>query len=199
MKELYTEEKILLDKVASGDRAAFNRLYTGYIDNVYNYIYLFTKSKVVAEEILQETFVNIWENKGKLAEVASFRHYIFRAVKNKLINHIRHEKIKNRVLHEISERRTDISEAPDYEVTYKEYHRIIQEAIEQLPPKRKMIFKLTIEEGNSFDQIAEQLKISKSVVKKQFYKARDFVRQYLYEKGEIFAILFILLTYVIVF
>lgn len=197
MKERYFNEEILLEKVALGDREAFNQLYTVHIDNVYNYIYLFTKSKVVTEEILQETFVNIWENKEKLAEVTSFKHYVFRSVKNKLINHIRHEKIKNKVLYEISQNISSMHEATDYEITYKEYHRIIQEAVEKLPPKRKAIFKMHIEEGVPYTEIAERHKISVSVVKKQYYKACHFVRRYLYTKGEILPVLLILTVYFI--
>jgi RNA polymerase sigma-70 factor (ECF subfamily) len=191
MEELYHTEKILLERIASGDRKAFNQLHTAHIGNVYNYIYLFTKSKDETEEILQEVFVSIWENREKLEVVRSFKHYLFRAAKNKLINHIRHSRIKNRVLAEIGQHATGIMESPDDQLTYKEYHRLLQEAIEILPPKRKQIFKLNIEDGASFDQIADQLEISKSVVKKQFYQASNFVREYLYKRGGILSILFI--------
>jgi RNA polymerase sigma-70 factor (ECF subfamily) len=192
MDELYDEEQILLGKVAEGDRNAFNRLYAVHIDNVYKYIYLFSKSKEETEEILQEVFVNIWEHREKLEAVTSFKHYVFRAAKNRMINHIRHNRIKDRVLSEIREQAMTTQASPDDEMTYKEYHRLIAEAIERLPPKRRDIFKMHIEEGITYTEIAEQLKISISVVKKQYYKASHFVRQYLYTKGEILSLLLVM-------
>ncbi|HEX5554042.1 MAG TPA: sigma factor [Chitinophagaceae bacterium] len=104
MEELYHTEKISLERIASGDRKAFNELYTAHIEGVYNYIYLFTKSKDETEEILQGVFVSIWESREKLEAIRSFKHYLSRASKNKLINHIRHIKIKNRVLAERGQR-----------------------------------------------------------------------------------------------
>lgn len=185
MNELYGNEQLLLNEVAAGARKAFNELYTAYIGEVYEYIYLFTKSREETEEILQEVFLSIWENREKLAEITPFKPYLFRAAKNKLINHIRHTRIKKRVFSDIRSQHRNIHRAADYELMYKEYHHLIQEAVAKLPPKRKMIFKMNIEEGALYDEIAKDLNISKSVVKKQFYKACHSVRQYLYEKGEI--------------
>lgn len=192
MDALYVDEHDLLRKVAAGDRRAFNQLYTAHISVVYDYIYLFTKAKEETEEILQEVFVNIWEHREGLASVSSFRSYVLRAAKNRLINHIRHIKIKNRVLSEIGQRATGRQASPYDDITYKEYHRLIQEAVERLPPKRKAIFKIHIEEGTPYAEIAENFKISISVVKKEFYKACRFVRQYLYSEGDILLILTIL-------
>lgn len=197
MDELYDDEQILLGKVAEGDRKAFNQLYAAHIDNVYNYIYLFTKSKEETEEVLQEVFVNIWEHRERLAAVKSFKHYVFRSAKNRLINHLRHIRIKNRVFTEIRERAESMQVSADGEIAYKEYYRLIQEAVEMLPPRRKTIFKRHIEEGIPYAEIAEHLKISIPVVKKQFYKACQFVRQYLHTKGEILLMLGILPTYLI--
>jgi RNA polymerase sigma-70 factor (ECF subfamily) len=193
MGELYDDEQILLGKVAEGDRKAFNRLYAVHIENVYNYIYLFTKSKEETEEILQEVFVNIWKHREKLAAVNSFKHYVFRAAKNRLINHLRHTRIKNRVFSEIREHAVIMQASADDEIIYRESYRLIQEAVEKLPPKRKAIFKMHIEEEISYAEIAEQLKISISVVKKQFYKACHSVRQYLRTKGEILPLLLVYL------
>jgi len=192
MEELYDDEYDLLLKVAAGDRMAFNQLYTIHISAVYKYIYLFTKDKEETEEILQEVFVNIWEHRENLASVSSFKSYVLRAAKNRLINHIRHTKIKNRVLSEIKQRAPSMPASPYYDITYKEYHRLIQEAVEKLPPKRKAIFKVHIEEGIPYAEIAENFKISISVVKKEFYKACHFVRQYLHSEGDILLVLTIL-------
>lgn len=186
------DEKALLAMVATGNRQAFTQLYTTHLNNLYRYIFLFTKSKEETEEILQEIFIKIWENREKLPEVDSLKNYLFRSAKNKLIDNIRHLQIRQRVLSEIK-RTKDISEtSTSDQCAYREYYHVVQQAIEKLPPKRKLIFRLNIENGLSQDEIAIQLNISKSVVQKQTYKASHFVREYLYKNGEIsFSILVI--------
>ena len=179
----HLDEKSLLANVATGDRSAFNQLYAAHINNVYEYIFLFTKSKEETEELLQEVFVNLWEKREKLAEVDSFKSYLFRAAKNRLITNVRHMQVKHRVLSEIGRTTDDSQHTTEYDVTYKEYHQVLQKAIAKLPPKRKLIFRLNMENGLSYDEIAQQLRISKSVVKNQFYKALDFIRDHLAQHG----------------
>ena len=178
------DENALLLLAATGDRQAFTQLYKAHLNNCYNYIFLFTKSKEETEEILQEVFVKIWEGREKLANVQSFKNYLLKSAKNKLLDHVRKEQIRHRVLTEIKRNNSIVQENTNDDFAYREYYRIVQDAIEKLPPKRKLIFRLNTENGLSHNEIAVQLNISKSVVKNQLYKAYDFVRQYLSKHGE---------------
>lgn len=182
-------EKELLRRVASGDRLAFSQLYLEYIDNVYHYIYLFTRSEEETTELLQEVFVGLWEKKEKLSAIDCFKSYLFRAAKNKLLNQVRHARVRDRVLTEISRTAGPSHESVYYRITYKEYNRLVYEAVERLPPKRQQIFRMNVEQGLSYDEIADYMSISKSVVKNQFYTACASVRQYLYRRGELFIFL----------
>jgi len=179
------DEKALIAMVATGNRQAFTQLYTAHLNNLYRYIFLFTKSKEETEEILQEIFIKIWENREKLPEVDSLNHYLFRFAKNKLLDKIRYLQIRQRVLSEIKRTKDIFETTTSDQCAYREYYRLVQQAIEKLPPKRKLIFRLNIENGLSQDEIAGQLNISKSVVQKQIYSASHFVREYLIKYGEI--------------
>ena len=179
------DEKALLALVATGNREAFTKIYATHLNNLYRYVFLFTKSKEESEEILQDLFIKIWENREKLAEVDSFKNYIFRIAKNKMLDNIRHLQTRQRVFAEIK-RTKDIAEFTTTDhCVYREYYQVVQQAIEKLPPKRKLIFRLNIENGLSPDEIAHKLSISKSVVQKQTYKASHFVREYLLKHSEI--------------
>jgi RNA polymerase sigma-70 factor (ECF subfamily) len=179
------DEKTLLALVATGDRGAFTQLYTAHYNNLYRYIFLYNKSKEESEEVLQDLFIKIWENREKLIEVDSFKNYIFRIAKNKILDNIRHMQTRCRVFAEIK-RTKDIAEfTTTDQCVFREYYQVVQQAIEKLPPKRKLIFRLNIENGLSPDEIAHKLSISKSVVQKQTYKASHFVREYLLKHGEI--------------
>jgi RNA polymerase sigma-70 factor (family 1) len=179
------EEKTLLAIVATGDRQAFTKLYTTHLNGLYRYIFLFTKSKEEAEEILQDIFIKIWVNREKLSEIDSFKSYLFRFAKNKLLDKIRHSQIRQRVLSEIKRTKNVSETTTSDQCAYREYYKVVQQAIEKLPPKRKLIFRLNIENGLSQDEIARELNISKSVVQKQTYRASLFVREYLFKHGEI--------------
>jgi len=179
------DEKALLAMVAKGDRRAFRQIYSSHLANLYHFIFLFTKSKEATEDILQEIFIKIWENREKLTEVGSLKNYLFCAAKNKLLDNIRHLQVKQRVFSEIRRTRHSSENTTRDENVYREYYYLVQQAIEKLPPKRRLIFQLNIENGFSQDEIAGQLNISKSVVQKQIYKASYFVRQYLFKHGEL--------------
>ena len=175
----------LLAKVAGGDRDAFTQLYTDHLNNLFRYIFLITKSKEETEEILQEVFIRIWENRSKLVAIDSFENYVFRCAKNKLLDNIRRQQVKQRVFSEIKRSKEVSASTTSDQSTYKEYYLLVQQAIEKLPPKRKLIFRLNIENGYSREEIARHLNISDSVVKKQIYKASYFVRAYLAKHGEV--------------
>jgi RNA polymerase sigma-70 factor (family 1) len=194
MKPLLNETE-LISLVANGDRGAFTRLYTTYLNNIYKYIFSICYSKEVSEEIVQQLFVKIWENRANLTGVIAIKPYLYRSAKNLLLNHIKKEQVETRVL-DVVELNTQHETNNTYnELVYGEYYQLAQNAINLLPEKRRQIFKLRLNDDLSLDEIALKLSISKSVVKKQLYTGMDFVRKYLFKHGEII----VLLAYLSVF
>ncbi|WP_336516988.1 RNA polymerase sigma-70 factor [Pollutibacter soli] len=181
----YEESKVLLQRIAEGDRVAFTTFYTSHLNKLYRYIFLFTKSKEDTEEILQDIFIKIWENREKLREIDLASSYLTQIAKNKIIDKVRSMQTRHRVLSEIRRSRESFANTTGDDCVYREYYLVVQQAIDKLPPKRKLIFRLNTENGLSQDEIANQLKISRSVVQKQLYSASHFVRKYLFEHGEI--------------
>lgn len=179
------ESKVLLKRIASGDRLAFTQFYSSHIDHLYKFVYLFTKSKEETEELLQDIFIKIWENREKLTEIEYARNYLMQVARNKVIDKLRNLQIRRRVLAEIKRSKEVFDSSTGDECAFREYYRIVQQAIDKLPPKRRVIFRLNIENGLSHDEIAQQLKISRSVVQKQLYSASHFVRNYLVQHAEI--------------
>ena len=190
------EEHTLVRALAEGDRHAFTTLYTRHLDAVTQYIYLFTASREAAEEVVQDVFLKIWEKRTTLAELGSFKAYLFRAAKNQLINHLRREQVRVRVTGELYEAGVGAvnSEDTQHQVDYRRAQGLLREAVDGLPPRRKQVFLLSTEEGLSLDDIATRLGISKNVVKKQLYEAYGTMRDYLTAHGELSAYLILLLT-----
>lgn len=186
-------EKELLEQVSQGDRDAFRRLYSGYFEHVQRYIYLFEPSRDSLDELTQDVFVRVWEKRGHLGGVDSFRDYLFFITRNVVFNYLRGLKIQQKVRELDGMDGTGVYETEEM-VLYKQYYGIALEAMEKLPPGRRKILKMSIDDGLSLDEIAAELGISRAGVKKQLYTATAFVRKYLREHGEITAVLFVFLS-----
>jgi len=135
------------------------------------------KSKEDAEEIVQETFLKIWENREQFWEDYPFDALMFRIAKNASLNYSR-KKVNRAVVEKHLEFFPDLSGDPaDQYVLFQETQRIIETILNGLPPKRKEIFLLQKVEGFSRQEIAEKLGISVITVDHQLFKANKFVRE----------------------
>ena len=188
-------ERLLLQQISQGDRAVFRTLYTHYFSDVRRYVALFEPSRASTDELTQDVFIRIWEKRSYLAGVDSFKSYLFMVTRNVVFNYLRGLKVQQKVkeLDEVAEDRGSGGAIED-QLLYKQYYRIALEAMEKLPPGRRKVLKMSIDDGLTLDEIAVELNISRAGVKKQLYAATAFVRQYLHEHGELSALLFVFLS-----
>ena len=177
-------EKELLLQVSQGDRAAFKILYTACYPHVQRYISLFEPSKSMLDELTQDVFVRIWEKRDRLEAVESFSGYLFLITRNVVLNFIRALKVRKKIS-ELDESSDPGTNELEKELLFRQYYIIALEAMEKLPPGRRKVLKMSIDDGLSLDEIATELQITRAGVKKQLYAATAFVRQYLRENGEI--------------
>ncbi|WP_316815529.1 RNA polymerase sigma-70 factor [Pedobacter nyackensis] len=174
------EELLLLQEASAGSRAAYTTLYTFYLPKLYKYIYPFVRfSKEDTEEILHDMFMKIWERKEDLSKIKSFNSYLYSMARNKLINLHEHSKVKQKAIEYIVHHTDTTGNSADHNFIYAQYQEVMKKAIDALPPKRKRVFEMSTFEELSQDQIANELQISKSMVKKQLYSATRHVKEYL--------------------
>lgn len=174
------EEYELLQQVAEGNRVSFAKLHQRYHPRLYQYILTFLNNDAIeAEEVLQETFIAIWEKRETLFAVQHFEAYVRRSVKNRILNKLKQQEFHQRLGKAIVERTEKNVEEVEESLQFNEYFKTAQEAIIKLPEKRRIIFLLSTQEGMSLDDIAISMNVSKSRVKQQLYKAIAFVKLYL--------------------
>ncbi|GAC1376939.1 MAG: RNA polymerase sigma-70 factor [Hymenobacter sp.] len=173
------DERALLRAVAGGDRLAFKQLYTAHLGGLCRYACLFIASPEEAEEIVQEVFVRIWERRDGLPQLLSFKAYAQQVAKNLVADYWRQQKRQATAQRWLRTYPAE-PEPSDAALIYQQSYQLAQTAIDRLPQKRKQIFLLRTQEELTLDEIAQQLSISKSVVKKQLYAATDFVKGYLH-------------------
>jgi RNA polymerase sigma-70 factor, ECF subfamily len=171
------DEKNLLLAIKYDDPDAFKKIYLRYHLKVYYFAYRFFKNKEEAEEVVQEVFIRIWNNRKLLNENLSFNSYLFTIAKNYIFNqkrnNLNHQAFINFLIPFCSETENSTEEA----VISNDLEKHLQKAIENLPPQRKLIFKKSREEGLTYPQIASELKISERTVESQIRLAIKWLRE----------------------
>jgi RNA polymerase sigma-70 factor (family 1) len=180
-----TAERELMQRCVEGNRHAFATLYSHYAPLLYKAVYPLTnKSKEDTEEIIQELFIKIWERRDNMLTIQSFRPFIFRLARNRVIDWYRKNESKKSFCTFYSENHRDEAVSVTDNLLFEEYYAIAMEAIAKLPSRQKQIFNLRQTEDLSLSEIAGELRISLHAVKKQLYQATRFVREYLHKHGE---------------
>lgn len=190
--EKKVDDSDLVSLIAEGDRSAFKLLYTRYLNNLYRYAFLMCNNKETSEEIVQELFVKVWEKRADLTRVNSIKAYLYRCTKNMLLDYVRKQQMESRIYDLLQQSTPSSATDCDNRVIHSQYYSLIREAIQQLPKKRRQIVEMRTYDELSLDEIAANLSISKSVVKKQLYQGISFVRSYLHQEAELIILIAIL-------
>lgn len=163
---------------------AIRLLYDHYYQLLFNVALTHLHDRKAAEDIVQETFIHVWEKRRKLAQpdARSFKHYLFRVVRNKAISRYKDTLKRNRV-----NARKDHSSAGQISV---EEHMISQETtweirdlILSFPPRETECLLLRIDESLTTKEIAARLKVSTKAVERSLTSATKRIKNYLKKKG----------------
>ncbi len=151
----------------NNDESAFNRLYKLNVVRLYQFSYSFVKEKEVAEEIVNDVFLKIWLDRSKLDTIRNLTVYLYVAVKNASLNYL--NRVSSRRIsflssYEQSFKLLVVEPDPEQLLIGKEMKMTIQQAINQLPPRCRVIFKMLKEDGLSANEVAEILEISNKTV-----------------------------------
>ena len=173
----------LTTTLKAGNLTAFEMLFRTYYQPLCNYAFTFVQDRDEAEEIVQSTFLNIWEKRENLSIRTGVKPYLYAMVRNACLNVLKHEKIKQQhatMEMAIAERSI---ESVASTVIASELEAKIHDAMDHLPEQCRLIFKLSRFEDLKYAEIAEQLNISIKTVENQMGKAlrimRDQLRDYL--------------------
>jgi RNA polymerase sigma-70 factor (ECF subfamily) len=182
------DEKKTLLELSNGNEVAFEKIYQFLGERIYCKLCRLLKSEVIAEEILQDVFLTVWNNRSKLKLEKSFCSYIFCIATNKCYDYFRTVKRNKKLLRELNLSST-YSNTTAQEFTEEKSREMLYDAIELLPPKRKLIFKLCKIEGKSYEQISLQLGVSSSTISDHIVKANRFIKNQLLNKENNFILL----------
>jgi RNA polymerase sigma-70 factor (ECF subfamily) len=174
----------LLPKVAEGDEHAFSLLFKLFWKNVYAVALDFTKSEVLAEEITQDVFLKIWQNRDSLLSIRKFDDYLFIISRNHIYNVLRKKSAEKPFVEHLEEYFQETSYLSDQTICFKETRDLIDAAVELLPPQQRMVFLLSRNEGYNHNQIAEKLGISIGTIKSHINRALHSIRIYVEQRSD---------------
>ncbi len=150
------------------DQLAYKELFTGLYPSLIQFVAGIIKSRQSAEEIVSDLFMKIWEKRKTLEEIHNLRVYCFVSARHLSINQL--EKQKRQHHADIDDYKTRlVHPAPDPEecMISAEMLRLVQEIVEELPPRCKLSFKLVKEYGFKYREAAEILQVSEKTIENQ--------------------------------
>lgn len=187
-----TETDLIID-LQKGSVKAFNAIYELYARRLYRFVWKYTKSRQNAEEIVEDTFVWVWNNRDSIKQEPSLKPLLFLKTKHLLINAYR--KVVNSPIYEdymdyLDHNGNDT--AADSPMEYDEFMKQLDECISQLPKAQQQIIRLSKFEQLANKDIAEQLNYSEQTVKNQLSMGLKQLKSLLQKKGNYLLILLLI-------
>lgn len=185
-------EKEYIEGLIKGSYHDFTCLYELYSSRLYAFIFSLTHAEPLAKDIVQETFIKVWEHRSFLDPEQSFQSYLFTIAKNKLLNEFRKE--INRPLPLDKQTDTSINlqveNNAEEKISIDEFNRQLSEAKKQLTPRQRELFELNKERGLSVAEIVEKTSISEQSVRNQLSAAMQILRKEMSQYLSLFFIFF---------
>ncbi len=188
----------LFDQIKSGDQKALELLFSIYFPRLNDFARNVAKDDVISQDIVQEVFVKVWEKKAEIENV-NLEAYLFRLVRNRCIDYIKHLKVVNNRMQEIQISskyeelyRIDFIGNEPYVLIEQELKQKIEKTIQSLPDRCREVFILSRLNGLKNKEIAEKLNINIKNVERHLSRAMQSFRENLSEELPIALIIFVL-------
>jgi RNA polymerase sigma-70 factor (ECF subfamily) len=180
------DDFLLMRQLRQNDAAAYIELYNKYHSKMYGWLIRFVKLPELAEDIIQETFLKIWEIRHRIQPQQSFPAYLYRISRNKALKMLkkisRDETLRSKVLAQYAA--IEMND-PEKKLQWRQYQQLLDNAVSRLPVQRQKVYILCRHNNKTYDEVANELGISKNTVKEHMIKALQDIRQYFYRYDEV--------------
>jgi RNA polymerase sigma-70 factor (family 1) len=165
----------IIRRIRQGDKQEFEKLFRSSYVSLVRYAKTFVKDHDASEEIVQELFFRLWQDRQNLSIESSLNGYLFRSVHNRALHYIEHQKVVSRHAVEMAVK-TEMTVEPVTEaIYYRELQARVAGVLERLPERCRTIFRMSRFEGLKYNEIADKLEVSLKTVESDMGKAlREF-------------------------
>lgn len=169
-------EKEIINRMKLDDRQAFARLYDAYWSTVYRFATIFLKRKSLAEDVVQEVFLKIWDAREKINPEAPLSNLLFIITRNIIFN-VHRKQVNAQAYKEAILRCSNAEYSIDESQYAKELLDLIEMLTQELPEKRRQVFILSRKQHCSNADIAQQLGISEKTVENHIYESLRYLKK----------------------
>lgn len=167
-----------VERIRAGDAEAFERVFRAFHPTLTAWIARRLGSRAVAEDIVQDLFLTLWRGRESLEVHRSLPHYLYVAARNRAMNHVKHERVREQWREKQSRNEPPTSDDGDAELALAELTAALREAIERLPPRSKAVFLMSRQQGKTYAEIAAALGIARKTVDAQMGRALRLIRSH---------------------
>ena len=185
---LYSDEE-LMQEIKADNMFAFDMLYNRYSKRIYKFAYSILKSPEESENIVQDVFLSLWENRIKIENDSSVKYYVFSIAYNSAISIIRKKTSESKFIEYLKSLQHLNQEPVNIELEYHELTDRLEDIVNHLPDRQKSVYLLHNIEGLKYNEIAVRLNISVNTIENHMSRAFKTIRKKL-GKYSLIAILF---------
>ena len=186
-------ERELIKRLINSDEEAFCDLYALYKNRLMYFAMKFLKSKEFAEDVFQDAFASVWQNRRFLNPESPFSAYIYTIVRNRILNLLSTFENEKKLKESILSSAIEIDNETSQSILDADLSAIIEKAIENLTPQQSKVFEMSRKRFMSHKEIAAELGISVYTVQQHISTSLRLIRTYLTKYSETYTDLLILL------
>jgi RNA polymerase sigma-70 factor, ECF subfamily len=170
------DDRELLARLARGDEAAYDTIFRAWYAPLVRATQAIVRDGAVAEELVQDAMLELWRRREQLDTEGSPQAYLFRATRNRALNHLRHLAVQRRSAGELMAEEARDASAPT-ELVAQELEAAVKEAIAALPPRCREVFEMSRSRGLKYAEIAEALGVTVKAVEANMGRALRILRE----------------------
>lgn len=191
---LASYERVLLGKLKKDDQSAFSVVFTQYYSDLVRFSFKFTNDLNISEEIVQDVFLRLWENRSSLEIHTSLKSYLLKNVQNRSIDSLRHTGITNQYVSMVLNNVIATQNDTENYVFFSELQANYNNALKKIPVQYADVFRMSRMEGLKYQEIAHMLGVSVRTVEVRLSKALVILREELKDFLLLYLIILKLLT-----
>lgn len=170
------EEYEWITKLMLADEHALEFFYDKYSSQVFNFSFLLLKDTGWSEDVVQEVFVKVWDNRSKLDPNGNLLSYLFVLTKRASLNKLRDIRNFTPAFEHLWNNISNLNDCSHEKLVAKQLSDYLDQMLNQLPERQREVFKLSRFEGFTYQQIGEKLKISPNTVKNHMIQALKAIK-----------------------
>ena len=170
------EHIILIVQLTKSNRLAFDQLFNLYSNRIYRFSRKLKLNHEEAEEVLQDTFLTLWERRTFLDPNKDFKAYLFKIAKSLIIKSFKRKALFFAYENYAKEEIVMQDSSTENLIHYYDLLEILEKEINRLPEARKEIFNLSRKDGLSTDEISQKLGLSRRTVENQIYRTLKLLK-----------------------